>query len=71
MRVGPAPITALATLLLTLAALVLPAGGAAADEKKPPVEFGAVEWLRTIEAGEAAAKERKRPMLVLFQEVPG
>jgi len=51
--------------------LALGAPGAAAKETKTPVEFGAVRWLRTIEAGQAAAKKRKLPMLVLFQEVPG
>ena len=51
--------------------LLLAAPGAAAEETKPPVEFGAVQWLRSIDEGQAAAKARKRPMLVLFQEVPG
>ena len=44
---------------------------AAAGEKKAPVELGKVPWLRDYAAGVAKAGEDKKPMLLLFQEVPG
>ena len=36
-----------------------------------PRELGAVDWLRDLDAGVARAKEAERPILLLFQEVPG
>lgn len=36
-----------------------------------PVELGNVHWQRDLEAGRAAAKASGKPLLILFQEVPG
>ena len=38
---------------------------------KTPVELGKVKWIRDIDEGVAQAKKTKKPILVLFQEVPG
>lgn len=42
-----------------------------AAQAEGPVELGRVDWLRDYEAGVARAEETGRPMLLLFQEVPG
>ena len=39
------------------------------DEVRP--ELGRVEWSRDLEASLAASKLSGKPVLVLFQEVPG
>lgn len=44
---------------------------ASADAAKVPVELGDVPWLRNFEEATTKAKTSKRPLLVLFQEVPG
>ena len=36
-----------------------------------PVELGQVDWIRNFDEGVKLAKSRNRPLLVLFQEVPG
>lgn len=36
-----------------------------------PVELGAISWYRDFDAATAEAKRLDRPLLVLFQEVPG
>lgn len=36
-----------------------------------PVELGSVHWLRDLDEGRALAKQSGKPLLVLFQEVPG
>jgi hypothetical protein len=36
-----------------------------------PVELGQVRWRRDFEAGLAEAKRTGKPVLLLFQEVPG
>jgi hypothetical protein len=43
----------------------------AAAEPKNPKELGDVHWLRDLEAGRARAHAERKPMLILFQEVPG
>ncbi|MCB9316770.1 MAG: thioredoxin family protein [Lewinellaceae bacterium] len=40
-------------------------------ESNNPVELGAVHWLRDLAAGTAEAERTGKPMLILFQEVPG
>jgi hypothetical protein len=37
----------------------------------PPVELGAVHWLRDYDAAVAQARAAAQPILLLFQEVPG
>lgn len=44
--------------------LGIPAAGA-------PRELGTIDWLRSLDEGVARAKEAERPVLLLFQEVPG
>ena len=53
-------------LLLTLLALSLPSLGAS-----NPVEAGDVLWGRDFEGALARSSETGRPVLVLFQEIPG
>ncbi|MBK9384666.1 MAG: hypothetical protein IPN34_07585 [Planctomycetes bacterium] len=36
-----------------------------------PVELGAVRWARELEPALAASARTKKPVLLLFQEVPG
>jgi hypothetical protein len=36
-----------------------------------PVELGSIEWRRGFEAALMEAHEKEKPLLVLFQEVPG
>lgn len=36
-----------------------------------PVELGAVHWLRDLEQGLAQSRQTGKPVLILFQEVPG
>lgn len=36
-----------------------------------PPELGAVRWLRDLDAGKAEAKKSGKPLVILFQEVPG
>lgn len=38
---------------------------------KNPEELGAVHWLRDLDAGQAESTKTGKPMLLLFQEVPG
>jgi hypothetical protein len=42
-----------------------------ATAPQPPVELGTIDWFRDFEAGLAEVKETGKPMLLLFQEVPG
>lgn len=41
------------------------------DVTSQPVELGQVEWIRDFDRGVDTAKAQKKPLLVLFQEVPG
>ena len=41
------------------------------DEPKQRVELGTVKWSRDLEASLAASKKSNKPVLLLFQEVPG
>lgn len=61
-----------------LALLLLPACAGAKDEKVGTrsdllkrVEVGKVKWGRDIDAALKESKKSGRPVLVLFQEVPG
>lgn len=51
--------------------LIAVATAAMAGETQPPVELGKIQWLRDFDAGMARAKEEGKPVLLLFQEVPG
>ena len=57
--------------LLTIPALALGAlalGGAPSDV---PIELGLVKWERSLPTAKATAKSADKPVLLLFQEVPG
>lgn len=41
------------------------------DDPGNPVELGAVHWLRKLPEGEAESRRTGKPLLMLFQEVPG
>ncbi|MDJ0975450.1 MAG: hypothetical protein QNJ98_13380 [Planctomycetota bacterium] len=58
--------TGLVMLLLSLAAFADPPA-----PKEPRPELGKVKWIRDHDAGFAKAKEQKKPVFLLFQEVPG
>ncbi|QDU86364.1 hypothetical protein Pla163_35150 [Planctomycetes bacterium Pla163] len=36
-----------------------------------PIEIGTVAWLRDLDAGKAESARTGKPILLLFQEVPG
>ena len=36
-----------------------------------PIELGQVDWIRNYDEGVSAVEETGKPMLLLFQEVPG
>lgn len=55
-------------LLVFAVSGLLPAAQADADR---PVELGDVQWMRDLDAATAKAKADKKPLLILFQEVPG
>jgi len=40
-------------------------------QDEPPIEFGAVDWLRDVDAAFAKSKDTNKPVFLLFQEVPG
>jgi hypothetical protein len=44
---------------------------ALARQADPPVELGQVDWGRDLEAAKRQSAETGKPVLVLFQEVPG
>ncbi len=43
------------------------------DDPAPasPRELGDVAWLRNLEAGLERSRKQERPVLLLFQEIPG
>lgn len=47
------------------------AGSAVAAQDSIPIELGNVPWLRNYDEALALARKTKKPLLVLFQEVPG
>ncbi len=48
-----------------------PHSALAIPHSENPVELGAAHWLRDLDAGTAEAGRTGKPMLILFQEVPG
>ena len=36
-----------------------------------PVELGSIDWRRGFDAALEEAQEKEKPLLLLFQEVPG
>jgi len=54
------------TLLATLGLLLVSYAGG--DD---PVELGRVDWLRDHDAAFEQARRTEKPVLLLFQEIPG
>ena len=55
-----------------LGAALLPLACASAQTSaSTPPEFGRVRWQRELEPALTASKESGKPVLLLFQEVPG
>jgi hypothetical protein len=54
-----------------LAGTHAPPAQAAPVAEVPPVELGRVAWQRDHERAFAAAREGHKPVLILFQEIPG
>lgn len=52
-------------------AVLLLAAGAAMGAQATPVELGRVPWLRDYATGLQTARASTKPLLVLFDEVPG
>lgn len=50
-----------------------PQKGAGSDSKSvdQPVELGDVQWLRDLDTAVSTSKQQKKPIAILFQEVPG
>lgn len=62
----------LVTVLLSLPCSFTSQTVSAEDtDAKPPVEVGLVDWGRDFEAALAESRKSRKPVLVLFQEVPG
>ena len=54
-----------------LAAAVLTLGALTAQDPKQTVEYGTVDWQRDLDGAFATAEKTGKPVLLLFQEVPG
>jgi hypothetical protein len=65
------PITSTLTLAAFLTAGWLAAPAPSQSAPANPVELGRVAWLRNYEAAAKQAKRTRKPVLLLFQEVPG
>ncbi len=64
------------SLSLMLTIICLLSGGVNSEEinmldNSQPVELGQVDWIRSFDEGVRVAKSQNKPLLVLFQEVPG
>ncbi|MCU0723665.1 MAG: thioredoxin family protein [Planctomycetes bacterium] len=59
------------TLVLRLVTPAFAALVSLAAAAEAPVELGAVRWARDLEGGLKAAKAEGKPVLLLFNEVPG
>ncbi|MFT4711155.1 MAG: hypothetical protein ACI9D0_002104 [Bacteroidia bacterium] len=57
--------------LLTIPALALSALALGNVPSDVPIELGLVNWERSFPAAQAMAKSADKPVLLLFQEVPG
>ena len=61
----------LKTALLVFGIFILVAFDNKENEIPQPEELGAVKWLRNYDQAIVAAKKTNKPILILFQEVPG
>lgn len=63
----PAPTVIALALLLTVAGIPQDA----APTRETPPEYGLVRWSRRLETALASAAQSHKPVLLVFQEVPG
>jgi hypothetical protein len=56
---------------MMVVAILLPAASATAGKRRQPVELGRVDWLRSFPKAQARARSTGKPILLLFDEVPG
>ncbi len=56
---------------LAVCAVIFTQGSQSAAEAKNPIEVGSVRWSRDLEGAYEKSLQTARPVLVLFQEVPG
>lgn len=56
-------------LILLATGFVLPVSNLYAED--PPIELGAVNWTRDLENAKKLSAKTGKPIMVLFQEVPG
>lgn len=52
-------------------ALLVALAGSGLGAAQTPVELGRVPWLRNYDEALTLARNTKKPLLLLFQEVPG
>lgn len=57
--------------LLTVPALAFAAIALGSAPSDVPIELGLVKWERSLPTAKATAKSADKPVLLLFQEVPG
>jgi len=58
-------------VFVALSGVVACAGTGRQDQGAPPPELGRIRWLRGFDDAVGQAKQTGKPILVLFQEVPG
>ena len=59
------------TMLIALTSLIIHSQDIWQPKKDNPVELGDVNWMRNYDKALAKAESEKKPVLILFQEVPG
>ncbi len=57
--------------LVALTSLLVASLAHSEEKPKAPVELGLVPWERNFHSASKRAKAETKPLLVLFQEVPG
>lgn len=67
-QIGDWVMNAWCWLALLVGGLLMPVSLYAED---PPIELGAVNWGRDLEAAKKTSAKTGKPIMVLFQEVPG
>jgi len=65
------PIASTLTLVALLSAGWIAGPAPSQSASQNPVELGRVAWLRNYEAAARQAEQTRKPVLLLFQEVPG
>ena len=58
-------------ILLLGSAILIVSNSESTAESRQPKEAGRVSWIRDYEKGRQLASTADKPMLLLFQEIPG